>query len=43
MREQTGVEFGTPSEMEEFLEDGINILNFVTKNRLDYFNTLLSW
>lgn len=39
MREQTGVEFSTPSEMEEFLEDGINILNFVTKNRLDYFNT----
>jgi hypothetical protein len=39
MREQTGVDFSTPSEMEEFLEDGIEILNFITKNRIDYFNT----
>ncbi len=39
MREQTGVEFSSPSEMEEFLEDGIEILNFITKNRVDYFNT----
>ena len=39
MREQTGVEFSNPSQMEEFLEDGIEILNFVTKNRIDYFNT----
>jgi hypothetical protein len=39
MREQTGVDFSTPSQMEEFLEDGIEILNFITKNRIDYFNT----
>jgi hypothetical protein len=39
MREQTGKDFSTPSEMEEFLEDGIEILNFITKNRVDYFNT----
>lgn len=39
MREQTAVDFSTPSEMEEFLEDGIEILNFITKNRIDYFNT----
>ena len=39
IREQTGVDFSTPSEMEEFLEDGIEILNFITKNRIDYFNT----
>ena len=39
MREQTGVEFSSPSEMEEFLEDGIEILNYITKNRVDYFNT----
>lgn len=39
MREQTSSDFSTPSEMEEFLEDGIEILNFITKNRLDYFNT----
>jgi hypothetical protein len=38
MREQTGVDFSTPSQMEEFLEDGIEILNFITKNRIDYFN-----
>lgn len=39
MREQTGSDFSTPTQMEEFLEDGIEILNFVTKNRVDYFNT----
>jgi len=39
MREQTGVEFSNSSQMEEFLEDGIAILNEVTKNRVDYFNT----
>jgi len=39
MREQTGVEFSNASQMEEFLEDGIAILNEVTKNRVDYFNT----
>ena len=39
MREQNGVDFSTASEMEEFLEDGIEILNFITKNRIDYFNT----
>lgn len=39
MRQQTGGDFSTPSEMEEFLEDGVEILNFITKNRIDYFNT----
>jgi len=39
MREETGVEFSTPDQMEEFLEDGLEILNYVTKNRVDYFNT----
>jgi len=39
MREQTGTDFSTPSQMEEFLEDGIEILNYITKNRIDYFNT----
>ena len=39
LREQTGTDFSTPSEMEEFLEDGVEILNFITKNRIDYFNT----
>jgi len=39
MREQTGKDFSTPSQMEEFLEDGLAILNYVTKNRVDYFNT----
>ena len=39
MREQVNKDFSTPSEMEEFLEDGVEILNFITKNRIDYFNT----
>ena len=39
LRTEVGKDFSTPSEMEEFLEDGINILNYVTKNRVDYFNT----
>ena len=39
MRDGYGKDFSTPSQMEEFLEDGIEILNFITKNRIDYFNT----
>jgi hypothetical protein len=39
MKDDTGVMFSSPSELTEFLEDGIEILNFITKNRLDYFNT----
>jgi len=39
MREDTSVEFSNPSQMEEFLEDGIEILNFIIRNRVDYFNT----
>lgn len=39
MKDDTGVVFSSPSELTEFLEDGIEILNFITKNRLDYFNT----
>jgi len=39
MREQTGKDFSTPTQMEEFLEDGLEILNYVIKNRVDYFNT----
>ena len=39
MRDGYGNDFSTPSQMEEFLEDGIEILNFITKNRIDYFNT----
>ena len=39
MRAETGKEFSTPSQMEEFLEDGLEILNYILKNRGDYFNT----
>ncbi len=39
MYENCGFHFSDNSEMKEFLEDGINILNFVIKNRVDYFNT----
>ena len=39
MKESHGFDFSNPSEMSEFLEDGIEILNFIVKNRLDYFNT----
>lgn len=39
LKESYGKDFSTPSEMQEFLEDGIEILNYITKNRVDYFNT----
>jgi len=39
MKESHGFDFSTPSQMEEFLEDGIEILNFIIRNRVDYFNT----
>lgn len=39
MREDYGNDFSTPAQMQEFLQDGVDILNFITKNRVDYFNT----
>tara|TARA_R110002096_G_scaffold364191_1_gene557272 strand:+ start:812 stop:1759 length:948 start_codon:yes stop_codon:yes gene_type:complete len=39
MKEDTGCDFSSPDELKEFLEDGIEILDFIVKNRLDYFNT----
>jgi hypothetical protein len=39
MRDETAKDFSTPSQMKEFLEDGLEILNYVIKNRGDYFNT----
>lgn len=39
MRDDYGSDFSTPAQMQEFLQDGVDILNFITKNRVDYFNT----
>jgi hypothetical protein len=39
LRQEVGVDFSSPSEMQEFLEDGIEILNYITTHRIDYFNT----
>lgn len=39
MKEQCGQNFSSPGELKEFLEDGIEILDFIVKNRVDYFNT----
>jgi len=39
MKEGCGSDFSSPGELKEFLEDGINILDFIVKNRVDYFNT----
>lgn len=39
MRGEVGFDFSNPDEMKEFLEDGVEILNYITKNRIDYFNT----
>ena len=39
MKSACGFDFSNPSEMKEFLEDGIEILKYVKSNRVDYFNT----
>jgi len=39
MKGQCGQNFSSPGELKEFLEDGIEILDFIVKNRVDYFNT----
>jgi len=39
MHESCGFHFSNNSEMKEFLQDGVDILNFIIKNRVDYFNT----
>lgn len=37
--ENNGVHFSTPAELEEFLSDGISILNWFIKRRSQYFST----
>jgi len=39
MKDETKTQFSSPAELNEFLQDGIDILNEITKNRVDYFNT----
>lgn len=39
MKTQHGEHFSSADELEEFLQDGIEILNYILKNRIDYFNT----
>jgi len=39
LKTKHGSDFSNPSEMREFLEDGIEILSYIIKNRLDYFST----
>jgi hypothetical protein len=39
LKEQCGCDFSNQSEMREFFEDGVEILNYIIKHRLSYFNT----
>jgi len=39
MMAQYGKKFTTKDEMNEFYADGVEILNFLRKNRTDYFST----
>ena len=34
-----GVKFTTKDEMNEFYDDGIQIIDFIKKNRTEYFST----
>jgi len=37
--EKHGSHFSTPEELEGFLRDGVEILDFISRHRVDYFNT----
>ena len=36
---KTGVHFSSPDEMQEFFQDGVNIINYFKKHRNKYFST----